>query len=197
MTATKKLLACGKDFYESVSKLPNSIKGRLVDLYSKLTTSVDNNGLNFESLRMAYDSTFRSVRLDDTYRLILSQQANSYILLWVDHHDRAYEWANKRRLDINTSSKMLELVEIRNTQEEASEENKQWMSPNTEAEEDSEPLFSKFTDADLRDILNLDDPILAQLRTYRGEDQFLADQENWRRSWESRGLRFCLIWLAV
>lgn len=177
MTATNKLLACGKDFYESVSKLPNSIKGRLVDLYGKLTTSVDNNGLNFESLRMASDSTFRSVRLDDTYRLILSQQANSYILLWVDHHDRAYEWANKRRLDINTSSKMLELVEIRNTQEEASENNKQWTFPNTKEEEDSEPLFSKFTDADLRDILNLDDTILAQLRTYRGEDQFLADQE--------------------
>ncbi len=171
MATTKKTLACGKDFYDSVNKLPGSIKSRVLDLYNKLMTSVDGNGLNFESLNCT-DKSFRSVRLDDTYRVILSQQPNSYILLWADHHDRAYEWASKRRLNLNAVSGTLELVEMNQSVETV----KVREYENATAETDADPVFASFSDADLRALLSLTDETLAHLRTYKSDDHFLQDE---------------------
>ncbi len=171
MATIKKTLACGKDFYDSVNKLPGSVKSRVLDLYNKLMTSVDGNGLNFESLNCA-DKSFRSVRLDDTYRVILSQQPNSYILLWADHHDRAYDWASKRRLNLNAVSGTLELVEMN----QAVETVKVHEDENTATDDDAEPVFASFSDADLRALLSLTDETLAHLRTYKSDDRFLQDE---------------------
>lgn len=40
------------------------------------------------------------------------------LLCYVDHHDRAYQWAERRKLEIHPKTGAAQLVEIRETVEE-------------------------------------------------------------------------------
>ena len=43
-------------------------------------------------------------------------EANVYLLLWVDHHDEAYQWAEKKRCVLNHATGSIQVYE---TQEAA------------------------------------------------------------------------------
>ena len=57
--------------------------------------------MNYEKINDAYDKNMRSVRIDDTYRAIVMRDDNVFLLLWVDHHDEAYDWARRKRCVLN------------------------------------------------------------------------------------------------
>lgn len=107
----KKKIVLGDKYNDSVSKLPQAVRKKADAIRDNLMKGKITQGMNFESLNSPLDRTFRSIRLDDTYRLILSERPESYILLWVGHHDDAYNWAKNRRLNVNRDS--LELQEIK------------------------------------------------------------------------------------
>ncbi len=112
MTLIRKKIAYGKHYHESVCKLANKeVKEKLNDTYEKLLSSPDAKGLNYESLECA-DPSFRSIRVNQDYRIILSEQPNAYILLHVDNHDNAYAWAQNRKLTLNPITGYLEVKDI-------------------------------------------------------------------------------------
>src|SRR3546814_8218028 len=47
-------------------------------------------------LDRAKDSNFWSVRVSSDIRLIVHKTASSLLLCYVDHHDKAYHWAERR-----------------------------------------------------------------------------------------------------
>ncbi len=70
-------------------------------------------GMNFHKLEKAKDRNFWSVRVSSDIRLIVHKTSGSVLLCYVDHHDRAYDWAERRKLETHPKTGAAQLVEIR------------------------------------------------------------------------------------
>src|SRR5437879_4179732 len=75
-------------------------------------------GLSFHKLDKAKDKNFCSVRVNKDVRLIVHKTAGSLLLCYVDHHDKAYDWAERRKLETHPKIGAAQLVEIRETVQE-------------------------------------------------------------------------------
>lgn len=75
-------------------------------------------GMSFHKLDRARDPNFWSVRVSRDIRLIVHRTANSLLLCYVDHHDKAYRWAERRKLEVHPATGAAQLVEIRERIEE-------------------------------------------------------------------------------
>src|SRR4051812_2979509 len=70
-------------------------------------------GLSFHKLDKAKDKRFWSVRVNADIRLIVHRTDASLLLCYVDHHDRAYAWAERRKLETHPATGAAQLVEVR------------------------------------------------------------------------------------
>lgn len=75
-------------------------------------------GLSFHKLDRAKDPHFWSVRVNADIRLIVHRSADSLLLCYADHHDDAYAWAARRRIETHPATGAAQLVEIRERVEE-------------------------------------------------------------------------------
>ncbi|TXH11078.1 MAG: ATP-dependent helicase [Gammaproteobacteria bacterium] len=76
------------------------------------------NGLSFHKLDRAKDSNFWSVRVNADIRIIVHRTAASILLVYVDHHDDAYKWAERRKIERHPTTGAMQLVEVRERVEE-------------------------------------------------------------------------------
>lgn len=75
-------------------------------------------GLSFHKLDRAKDTNFWSVRVNADIRLIVHRTASSLLLVYVDHHDNAYKWAERRKIEQHPMTGAMQLVEVRERVEE-------------------------------------------------------------------------------
>src|SRR2546427_11418257 len=75
-------------------------------------------GMQLHKLDKARDPHFLSVRVSRDIRLIMHRTASSLLLCYVDHHDNAYRWAERRKLETHPKTGAAQLVEIRETVQE-------------------------------------------------------------------------------
>jgi mRNA-degrading endonuclease RelE of RelBE toxin-antitoxin system len=75
-------------------------------------------GMSFHKLDKAKDKNFWSVRVNSDIRLIVHKTQSSLLLCYVDHHDKAYDWAERRKLETHPKTGAAQLVEIRETVQE-------------------------------------------------------------------------------
>ena len=64
------------------------------------------------------DSNFWSVRVSRDIRIIVHRTQSSLMLCYADHHDEAYRWAERRKLETHPKTGAAQLVEVRETVEE-------------------------------------------------------------------------------
>jgi superfamily I DNA/RNA helicase len=69
-------------------------------------------GLRFHRLDRARDPNFWSVRVNDDVRLIVHRTATSLLLCYVGHHDTAYAWAERRKIERHPVTGAAQLVEL-------------------------------------------------------------------------------------
>src|SRR5687768_15998989 len=74
--------------------------------------------MQFHKLNKARDRNFWSVRVSADIRLIVHKSADSLLLCYVDHHDKAYHWAERRKLEAHPKTGAAQLVEVRETVQE-------------------------------------------------------------------------------
>ena len=74
--------------------------------------------LSFHKLDRAQDKNFWSVRVNADIRIIVHRTPNSFLLAYVDHHDAAYGWAERRKLERHPTTGAMQLVEVRHKVEE-------------------------------------------------------------------------------
>jgi mRNA-degrading endonuclease RelE of RelBE toxin-antitoxin system len=70
-------------------------------------------GMSFHKLEKARDKKFWSVRVSGDLRLIVHRGEGSLLLCYVDHHDKAYAWAERRKLETHPRTGAAQLVELR------------------------------------------------------------------------------------
>lgn len=103
-----------------------------------------NPGLKFHRIEKSKDKHFWSVRVGSDLRLIVHKTDSSFLLCYADHHDKAYQWAERRRLETHPTTGAAQWVEIRERVIE------QTTSAVAKATEVVKPLlFKGLSDADL------------------------------------------------
>jgi len=75
-------------------------------------------GFSFHKLDKCKDKNFWSIRVSDDIRVIVHKTNNSLMLCYVDHHDKAYRWAERRKLETHPKTGAAQLVEVRERVEE-------------------------------------------------------------------------------
>lgn len=105
-------------FSNSLAKLTGDEQKSVKTTAFDLQLNPENPGFKFHKLDRAKDPNFWSVRVSRDIRLIVHKTASSLLLCYVDHHDKAYDWAERRKLETHPKTGAAQLVEIRETVEE-------------------------------------------------------------------------------
>ncbi|MBT5370994.1 MAG: DEAD/DEAH box helicase [Gammaproteobacteria bacterium] len=105
-------------FTDSLSRLTGG-EQKVVKMTSfDLQLNPANPGMSFHKLDRAKDKNFWSIRVNRDIRIIVHKTDSSLLLCYVDHHDKAYHWAERRRLDVHPKTGAAQLVEVRETIQE-------------------------------------------------------------------------------
>jgi plasmid maintenance system killer protein len=75
-------------------------------------------GLQFHRIDRSKDPNFWSIRVNRDIRIIVHKTASSMMLAYVDHHDDAYAWAERRRIETHPNTGATQIVEVRERVEE-------------------------------------------------------------------------------
>ena len=151
----KATVAISQDFFNSFAALPKNKQNKVMEFLSKFRSNPEANGFNYEKIQNASDPNMRSVRIDYTYRAILIREkgTNVYLLLWVDHHDEAYDWAVRKRCILNHTTGSIQVYEMQATTQ-----------PDEQAPSVEKPLFKGLSD-ELLQKLGVPEELIAYTRT--------------------------------
>lgn len=72
-----------------------------------------NPGMQLHRIEHSKDRNFWSARVGRDLRLIVHRTPASFLLCYVAHHDQAYRWAERRKLEVHPTTGAAQWVEIR------------------------------------------------------------------------------------
>ncbi len=98
-------------FFSALTRLEPAIQAKVNKLVLKFQSDPESSGLNYEKLNAVKDGSMRSLRVNQAYRVILAapEAGNVYLFLWVDHHDKAYDWAARHKCRVNPNTGTIQL----------------------------------------------------------------------------------------
>ncbi len=178
----KPKVALSQDFLLQLARLPVTVHSKVMKWAIQFQSDPTSPGINYENIRGARDANLKSVRLDRDWRGIVFKpdSGDVYVLLYVDHHDQAYRWAENRKLSINPVTGAMQMVLIENTIKDEPAEipavvgtgAETVVGPNATGDE---LLFRDLND---RDLVSLGVPgdILTTVRAIASEEQLDALQ---------------------
>lgn len=159
-------VAISSDFLTAFARLPRGIQGKVTEFINKFRNNPLSPGINYEKLSNGIDNKICSVRIDDTYRgiVVREKETGVYLLLWVDHHDEAYDWASRKRCEVNKKTGAVQIFDVQTVEETVS-------APVSDA------LFHTISDHDLLE-LGVPEEQLAFIRTLSDTKAFYDAKES-------------------
>lgn len=100
-------------FLDSLARLRGDEQKQAKITAFDLQANPANPGHQLHKVDRARDKNFWSVRVGSDIRLIVHKIAGSLLLCYVDHHDKAYSWAERRRLEVHPRTGAAQLIEVR------------------------------------------------------------------------------------
>ena len=127
-----------------------AVKASVFDLQMDPT----GNGLQLHRIDKSKDRNFWSARVNRDVRLIVHKTRHSMLVAYVDHHDDAYSWAERRRIEAHPRTGAVQIVEVRERVEDvAPPEQFDFVAPQAAASAISQPhLFATLDDEALLSI---------------------------------------------
>ena len=80
-------------FFSATQKLTNEDQGRVLTFVSKFLDNPAHPSLSLERVQQARSDNVWSARVSREMRAILFRDGEDCVLVYVDHHDDAYQWA--------------------------------------------------------------------------------------------------------
>lgn len=102
-------------FTTSLAKLTNDEQRAAKTTAFELQMNPAHPSMSFERVENSKDKNFWSVRVNRDVRLIVHKHGRSFLLCYVAHHDPAYKWAERRKVEVHPTTGAAQLVEIRET----------------------------------------------------------------------------------
>lgn len=167
-------LAFTHSFWESYDVLEKPVKAGVRKAMAKfqelsIAELHADKGLHLESINKARDPRMRTIRINDFWRGVVlapDDGSDTFLLLNVVSHDKAYAWAAKRLYTVNTATRVLEVRNVVAIEQ---------LTPALEeaAAGAASLLFEKISDTVLRD-LGIDDQVRRAVRTIIDKPQLEA-----------------------
>jgi mRNA-degrading endonuclease RelE of RelBE toxin-antitoxin system len=85
-------------FTDSLARLTGDEQKAVKTTAFDLQMNLASPGMSFHKLDKAKDKNFWSVRVNADIRIIVHKTAGSLLLCYVNHHDKVYAWAERRKL---------------------------------------------------------------------------------------------------
>jgi hypothetical protein len=136
-------------FTSSLARLTGDEQKAVKTTAFDLQINPANPGMSFHELDKARDKNFWSVRVNSDIRLIVHRAADSLLLCYVDHHDKAYQWAERRRLETHPTTGAAQWVEVRERVDEIVVRRAVAVPELTAQQTSRALLFGHMTDEDL------------------------------------------------
>ncbi len=105
-------------FTDSLARLTGNEQKAVKTAAFDLQMNPAQPGLKFHRVDRAKDPNFWSVRVNRDVRIIVHRTPKSLMMCYVDHHDNAYKWAEKRKLEVHPRTGAAQLVEVKETVKE-------------------------------------------------------------------------------
>ncbi len=105
-------------FTDSLTRLTGDEQKAVKTTAFDLQLNPAHPSLSFHKLDRARDKNFWFIRVSSDIRLIVHKTTSSFLLCYVDHHDDAYAWAERRKLEVHPKTGAAQFVEIRETVQE-------------------------------------------------------------------------------
>ena len=107
-------VAFSEKYFESLLKLTPNEQSQANKAVMLFQQDPQHGGLHYEKLTAFKDNKLRSIRANQDVRIILvaAEKEDLYLMLHVDHHDPAYSWAAKRKVEINPNTGNLQVFTV-------------------------------------------------------------------------------------
>ncbi len=100
-------------FQSALSRLPAKEQKAVKETVFDLQMNPAAPGLQFHRIDKSKDRNFWSMRVSSDIRLIVHKSKDSFLVCYVDHHDDAYAWAERRRIETHPTTGAAQIVEVR------------------------------------------------------------------------------------
>src|ERR1700722_12460796 len=96
-------VAIASDFLDAFARIPRAQQKKVREFTEKFRADPKSSAINYEKIHAVKDNKVRTVRIDKQYRAVVlhPDQGDVYVLVWVDNHDEAMDWAKNRTFAIN------------------------------------------------------------------------------------------------
>src|SRR4051794_19920096 len=90
-------------FWDALLSLNKTTQTKVTEFISKFRTNSKSAAIHLEPIQTFKDQSLKTARIDQKYRAILKEVKASevYLLVWVDNHDEAMDWAKNKIIDWN------------------------------------------------------------------------------------------------
>lgn len=154
-------------FQNSLTKLTNTEQSAVKSTVYELQANPENPGLQMHRLDKVKDPNFWSVRSNQDLRVIIHRIGSSMLVCYTDHHDKAYKWAENRKLEVHPTTGAAQIVEIRETVKEI-------VIPKfVDVEQPKPPIFGAVPDEELLSY-GVPESWLADVKAVNSEDGLLS-----------------------
>lgn len=101
-------------FWDSLFKLNKTTQLKVTDFMSRFRENSKSAAIHLESINTFKDPSLRTARIDQKYRAVLKEveAGNIYLLVCVDNHDEAMDWAKNKIIDWNAHTQSFQLYSI-------------------------------------------------------------------------------------
>jgi hypothetical protein len=102
-------------FTDSLARLTGDEQKAVKTTAFDLQLNPAHPSMSLHRIEQSKDKSFWSVRAGSDIRIVLHKTQASLLLCYVDHHDKAYDWAARRKLETHPTTGAAQLVEVRET----------------------------------------------------------------------------------
>src|SRR5262249_52056129 len=100
--------------FDAFARIPRAQQKKVRDFTEKFQANPKSAAINYEKIHGVKDDKVRTVRIDQKYRAVIlhPEKGDVHVLVWVDNHDEAMDWAKKRTFEVNPVTGALQVVSV-------------------------------------------------------------------------------------
>jgi hypothetical protein len=101
-------------FLPAYARLPIAQQRKMNEFLEKFQANPTLASINYEPIHGVRDPRVRTVRIDKTYRAVLlhPDKGADYVMVWVDHHDEAMDWARNKEFSVHPVTGSLQVLDL-------------------------------------------------------------------------------------
>jgi mRNA-degrading endonuclease RelE of RelBE toxin-antitoxin system len=104
-----------REVLKGFGRLPAKVQKKVYELIRKFEEDSTQSSIHLEPLDgLVKDKKVRSARLGDDYRAIIvaPEQGDTFLLMYVDHHDEAYRWCANKQFEAHGALGTLQVFDV-------------------------------------------------------------------------------------